>query len=219
MAEQEHSKKIQLTPSTAADPDPQGEITHLLAAWQQGDREAGEALMPLIVDDLRRLAASFLTKERTDHTLGPTALVNEVYLRLVHQNSLNWQNREHFFALAAKTMRRILIDHARRHGNLKRGGNFNKISLQDADQVANRKAPDLLALDDALNSLAIFDQRKASIVEMRYFVGLNIREIAQILDCSPATVNRQWTAAKAWLFRELNQQQDAGSPPPNLETQ
>jgi RNA polymerase sigma factor (TIGR02999 family) len=180
------------------------EITHLLEAWRQGDQQAAEAVMPLILEELRRLAASQLRKERADHTLQPTALVNEASLRLVNHREAEWKNRGHFFALAAKTMRRILIDHARSRNYTKRGGNIFKISLDHIDDLAGDQPQDLLALDAALNDLTALDPLKASIVELRFFVGLNLEEIAEHVGCSIATVSRHWLVAKAWLYRELS---------------
>ncbi len=184
----------------ASDP---ADVTQLLEAWSRGDSEAAEPLMRLVYQELRRLAASYLDRERPDHTLEPTALVHEAYLRLVEQKQRGWKNRGHFFAVAAKMMRRILVDHARSHQYGKRGGGAHKVPLA-AVQIAVVEAPDLVALDEALDDLAAFDPKKASIVELRFFVGLNLGEISEVLGLSTATVTRHWLAARAWLYRELS---------------
>ncbi len=184
-------------------PSSRGEVTLLLAAWSQGDRQAADELMPLVYGELRRLATGFLERERADHTLEPTALVHEAYLRLVGQRKGDWESRGHFFAIAAKMMRRILVDHARSRRMEKRGGGLPKVPLTEMEDLGCERPADLLALDEALESLAAFDARKASIVELRFFVGLSLHEIAEVLGCATATVTRHWLSARAWLYREM----------------
>jgi len=181
------------------------EVTLLLLAWSKGDRAALDQLMPLIYAELHRLAHRHLGAERPGHSLQTTALVNEAYLRLVEQKDLHLQNRAHFFAVAAQLMRRILVDYARARYNAKRGGGVLKLTLEDAAEVSAERSAEMVALDDALTSLAAFDQRKSHMVELRFFGGLNIEETAEILQVSPGTVMREWTRAKAWLQRELKQ--------------
>lgn len=176
------------------------DVTLLLNAWGDGKQEALDELMPLVYQELRKLARSYLRAERPDHTLQPTALVNEAYLRLVDQNGVHWRNRRHFFGIAAQLMRRILVDHARKRHADKRGGGGALLPFEDAKGVP-AKARELVALDDALSDFADIDPRSAKIVELRQFGGLSIDETAEILDVSPATVKRDWTAAKAWLRR------------------
>lgn len=183
------------------------DVTALLLSWSAGDKEAPARLMPLVYDELRRLAGSYLRRERSDHTLQPTALVNEAYLRVIDQTRVSWENRAQFFGLAARLMRNILIDHARERAAQKRGGDGNqamaRFSLDEA-RVANEEAgADLLALDEALTSLAKFDERKSKIVEMRFFGGLSVEETAAALGVSDKTVMREWRIAKMWLHREL----------------
>jgi RNA polymerase sigma-70 factor (ECF subfamily) len=181
------------------------EITDLLAAWSGGDRAALDRLLPLVYAELRRVAARRLARERAGHTLVPTALVHEAYLRLVEQHSAQWQGRAHFFGVAAELMRRILVDHARARAAAKRGAGQTLVSLDAAREPRGPGAPDVdvLALNAALDRLAELDPRQARIVELRYFGGLSVDETALILDLSPATVKRAWTMARAWLFREL----------------
>lgn len=179
------------------------EVTQLLVAWGSGDEAALDQLMPLVYDELRRLARRHLGSERREHTLQPTALVNEAYLKLANLHAVQWQGRAQFFALAAQAMRRILVDHARGRRYLKRGGDAQQISLDVSLMGANERAAEVIALDDALQGLAQFDTRKCRIVELRFFGGLSIEEVAQILQVSPGTVMRDWTLAKAWLQREL----------------
>ena len=179
------------------------EITQLLVAWGSGDQAALDQLMPLVYDELRRLARRHLGRERQDHTLQSAALVNEAYLKLVDQRAVQWQNRAQFFALAAQAMRRILVDHARGRQYQKRGGEARQISLDEALVVSHARTAEVLALDDALNGLAQFDARKCRIVELRFFGGLSIDETAHVLQVSPGTVMRDWTLAKAWLQREI----------------
>jgi RNA polymerase sigma factor (TIGR02999 family) len=179
-------------------------VTRLLADWSQGDREALDRLMPLVYDELRRLADSYLRRERRDHTLQPTALVHEAFVRLVGQD-LHLQNRAHFFGVAAQVMRCILVDHARARLTAKRGGEAQRLSLEEAIDAPAPREVDLIALDDALTDLARFDPQQARIVELRYFGGLTIEEVAQVLDISPATVKREWHLARTWLHREIGQ--------------
>ena len=176
------------------------DVTMLLNAWGDGKQDALDELMPLVYQELRKLARSYLRAERPEHTLQPTALVNEAYLRLVDQKNVRWQNRRHFFGIAAQLMRRILVDHARKRQSEKRGGGQTLIPFEDAKGVP-AKARDLVALDDALNDFATIDPRSAKIVELRQFGGLSIDETAEVLEISPATVKRDWTVAKAWLRR------------------
>ena len=178
-------------------------VTQLLAAWSEGDRSALERLLPLVEDELHRLAHRYMDRERKDHTLQTTALVNEAYLKLIDQK-INWQNRAHFFGIAAQIMRRILIDHARRHLGPQRGGG-KTISLEEVALVSNDRAAELVALDDALTSLARLDERKGRVVELRYFGGLSVEEAAAVLGVSVDTVTRDWRRAKAFLRRELSQ--------------
>lgn len=179
------------------------DVTGLLVRWRTGDREALDALTPLVYDELRRLAKSYLRRERPDHTLDGTALVHEAYMRLVDQRSVEWRNRNHFFALAAELIRRILVDHARARIAAKRGGANVKLSLDEALAPADEKDLNILALDDALLALASADPQQSRIVELRYFAGLTIEETADVLEISPATVKRDWTTAKAFLKREM----------------
>ncbi len=182
---------------------PEG-ITQLLLKWSDGDASAREKLMPLVYDELRRLAAKFLRRERANHTLQPTALVNEAYLLLIDQRKVEWQNRAQFFGLAAKLMRNILVDHARRHQAAKRGGEHYSVSLSKADRVSATSAVDLVALHETLERLTTHDPQKSNIVELRFFGGLTIEETAEVLDISHATVERDWKMARAWLRRELS---------------
>jgi RNA polymerase sigma factor (TIGR02999 family) len=179
------------------------EVTVLLAKWGQGDREALDALTPLVYNELRKLAKSYLRRERVGHTLEGTALVHEAYLRLIDQREVEWRNRNHFFALAAELIRRILVDHARARIAAKRGGNNIKLSLDEAMTPIDEKDLDLLALNDALDTLARTDAQQSRIVELRYFAGLTIEETADVLQISTATVKRDWVMAKAFLKREM----------------
>ena len=180
-----------------------GGITLLLLKWSGGDSSAREELMPLVHDELRRLAAKYMRRERVNHTLQPTALVNEAYLRLVDQQRVKWQNRAQFFGLAARLMRNILVDHARSHRAAKRGGQQYSVSLSRADRVLEKPEIDLVALHEALERLAVHDPQKSRIVELRFFGGLTIDETAEVLDISHATVERDWKMARAWLRSEL----------------
>ena len=183
---------------------PRQEVTQVLVAWDRGDEKAAERLMPLVYDELRRLARQYLARERSDHTLQATGLVHEAYLRLVDQNSMSWQNRAHFFSVAAKVMRRILVDHARSHCAEKRGGMREKLEFHEAFAPAGERAVDLIALDEALRTLATFDARQSQIVELRFFGGLTNEEIGEVLEISPRTIRREWRLAKAWLRREIS---------------
>jgi RNA polymerase sigma factor (TIGR02999 family) len=179
------------------------DVTALLVASSKGDEQALNQLLPLVYEELRRQADRYLKRERSDHTLQATALVHEAYIRLIDQK-VSWQNRAHFFGVAAEMMRRILIDHARGHQAAKRGSGGIKLSLEDVLNLTDEKAADLLALDDALKALAEMDPQKAKLVELRFFGGLSIEETAEVLDVGTATVTRQWRMAKAWLYQELN---------------
>jgi RNA polymerase sigma-70 factor (ECF subfamily) len=181
------------------------EINLLLDQYRDGHAEGFEKLMALVYDDLRKLAAWHLQSERPDHTLQPTALVHEVYLKLAAQDPVEWQNKAHFFALAAQVMRHILVDYARTRQREKRGGEHTKITLETALNLGSPSDPELIALDEALNALAEKDSRKSLIVELRYFGGLSIEETAESLGVSTTTVRREWTMAKAWLRREMRQ--------------
>jgi RNA polymerase sigma factor (TIGR02999 family) len=183
---------------------PTHEVTTLLMDWNNGQPEALEQLMPLVYDELRRIAGRYLRKERQDHTLQTTALVHEAYIRLIDQKQANWQNRAQFFGVAAQMMRRILVDHARGHTADKRGGGVAKLSLDEAIEIAEQREVDLIALDDALTTLAELDEQQCRVVELRYFGGLTVEEVAEVLKLSPATIKREWSMAKAWLHRELS---------------
>lgn len=181
----------------------QNQVTQLLLDWGNGDKAALEKLVPVVYQELRRLAAYYMRRERPGHTLQTSALVNEAYMRLVDYSQMRWQSRAHFFAVAAQAMRRILVEHARKRHFAKRGGGAVKVSFDEAAIVSQEQAADLVALDDALTSLEAMDERKARIVELRYIGGLNIEETAEVLAISAATVQREWRAAKAWLYREI----------------
>jgi len=185
-------------------PSEPNEITQLLVASRAGDAEALNRLLPLVYDELRRLAGHYLRRERSDHTLQPTALVHEAYLRLIDQN-VSWQNRAHFFGVAAQMMRRILVDYARGRLAAKRGSGAVKVSLDDALNLSDERAGDFVALDDALERLAEFDPQKSRIVELRFFGGLSVEEAAEVLGIGTATVTRQWKMAKAWLYQQVSQ--------------
>lgn len=185
---------------------PSADVTRLLAEWGGGDREALDRLIPLVYDELRRLADRYLRRERADHTLQPTALVNEAYMRLVGQSEVRWQNRAHFIGVAAQLMRRILVDHARGRVASKRGGGRQKLSLQALDSFFEEPDLDLVALDDALGELAEMDPQQSRIVELRFFGGLTIEETAEVVGVSPMTVKREWALAKAWLLRQVSRE-------------
>jgi len=191
-------------------PSDQG-ITQLLRAWGNGDRQALERLTPLVYEELHRAAHRYMADERAGHTLQTTALVNEVYLRLVDVRGVSWQNRAHFFAICARTMRRILIDFARSRQYQKRGGEAVSVALDDALGVSAQPAVDLVALDDALKGLAKLDLRKIEVVELRFFGGLSVEETAEVLKISPDTVMRDWKFARAWLARELSGKKPDGT--------
>ena len=183
-------------------PSPQ-QVTGLLVDWGNGDQSALEKLLPLVHDELRRLASRYMRRENPGHTLQTSALVNEAYLRLVDQKHVRWQNRAHFFGIAAQLMRRILVDHARSHQYAKRGGGALKVSLDETAVVSRERAAEFVALDEALDELAAFDERKGRIVELRFFGGLSLEETAEVMGVSSPTVQREWRAAKAWLHRML----------------
>ena len=198
---------------------PSQNITKLLVDWRNGDQEALDQLMPLVYDELRRMANHYMRNERKGHTLQTSALVNEAYLRLVDHENIDWQNRSHFFGLAAQAMRRILVDHARSRNYQKRGGNAERVSLDEAANFAEERATELIALDEALQELAKLDPRKSRIVEMRYFGGLTGEETAEALGISTATVARDWETAKAWLLRELSRTESMARPAANTSAQ
>jgi RNA polymerase sigma-70 factor, ECF subfamily len=179
-----------------------GDVSKLLLAWSDGDRRALDRLTPIVYKELHRLARRYMQRERPGHSLQTTALVHEAYMRLVDYKRMQWQNRAHFFAVSAQVMRRILVEHARRR-NLKRGGARQHVSLEEAAVVGGGLPTDLVALDDAMNVLARLDPRKQQVVEMRFFGGLSVDEIAEVLKVSAVTVMRDWSTAKAWLYREL----------------
>ena len=178
-------------------------VTQLLVRWRDGDREALDTLMPLVYAELRRLAQHYLSRERTDHTLQSTALVHEAYLRLAGQNPPHWENRAHFFGIAAHIMRQILVEYARAKNTAKRGGGTCKITLDDALEIQQKTDVDVIALDAALDRLSELDPQQSRIVEMRFFAGLTIEDTAEVIGVSPATVKRDWTSARAWLHREI----------------
>jgi RNA polymerase sigma factor (TIGR02999 family) len=178
------------------------QVCELLRVWSAGDTSALERLTPIVYDELHRLARRYMRGERPGHSLQTTALVNEAYMRLVGYEHMQWQDRAHFFAVSAQVMRRILVEHARRH-NVKRGGDVPHVSLDEAALVGGNRAADLVALDDAMHTLAQLDPRKAQVVDMRFFGGLSVDETADVLKVSAATVMRDWITAKAWLYREL----------------
>jgi RNA polymerase sigma factor (TIGR02999 family) len=182
---------------------PRNEVTELLLAWNTGDRSALDRLMPLVYQELRRLARQYMRSESPDHSLQATVLVNEAYIRLVDQRRVNWKNRAHFFGAAAQIIRRVLVDHARGRGRLKRGGDALKVSFDEKIGLRSEVQWDLVALDDALDQLAKLDPQQERVVELRYFTGLSIEETAEALGISPATVKRDWATARAWLFREM----------------
>jgi len=179
------------------------DVTQLLLAWNNGDPSALDRLMPVVYQELRRLARRHLRAEEAAHSLQATALVNDVYIRLVDQKQVNWQNRAHFFGAAAQIIRRVLVDHARARHRLKRGGDTLRITLNEEINVAVPTEVDIVALDNVLNRLAALDPQQERIIELRFFTGLSIEETAAALNISPATVKRDWTTARAWLYREL----------------
>jgi RNA polymerase sigma factor (TIGR02999 family) len=181
----------------------QHQITQLLAEWREGNQSALDELYPLVYEELHRLARRYMSRERKGHTLQATALINEAYVRLVDQRNVHWANRSHFFAISAQIMRRILIDHARRHAYAKRGGGAQQVSLDEVATVALELSSELVRLDEALKSLAEMDPRRSQVVELRYFGGLNNEEIAGVLKVSENTVTRDWNMARAWLYQQL----------------
>jgi RNA polymerase sigma factor (TIGR02999 family) len=184
--------------------EPPNQVTELLQGWRGGDGKALDALLPLVYKELRRLAHFQLRNERADHTLQSSALVHEAYLRLVGANPPRWESRTHFFAIASQLMRQILVDYARQHRAAKRGGSACKVSLQDAMVMPRQTDIDVIALDDALQTLAKIDERQSRVVELRFFAGLSVEEISEALEVGSATVQRDWTAARAWLYREMS---------------
>ena len=187
-------------------------IQALLAELQAGDTQAARRLMPLVYDEFREIAARYLRRERGNHTLQPTALVNEAYLRLIDQSRVQWQGKTHFFAVGAQAMRRVLVDHARSRERLKRGGQRARVTLDEAVALSPERDEDVLALDEALEKLAALDDRQARIVELRFFAGLNVEEVAQLLGVSKRTVEGDWTMARAWLHRELAGPKSSSAP-------
>jgi RNA polymerase sigma factor (TIGR02999 family) len=183
---------------------PPNEITHLLLCWSRGDRAALDQLMPVVYEELHKLAHSYLRRERSDHTLQPTALINEAYLRLVKQDFPEWQSRRHFYGVAAQLMRQILVEYARTRAADKRGGDMQKFSLDETLTFCDEQAAELVALDDALVALSQFDERKVRIIELRYFGGLSLEETADALGLSVATIGHEMRLARAWLRREMN---------------
>ncbi len=188
----------------------QSQITQLLKQWGEGQSQALDELMPLVYNELKRLARSYLRRERPDHTLQSAALVNEAYVRLIDQNQVQWQNRAHFFGIAAQMMRRILVDHARSRLADKRGAGAPVLSLDEVVAEAQNQSINLLGLDEALTRLEKIDSHQAKIVELRFFSGLSIEETATVLAVSPATLKREWAAARAWLYREVSAKANAG---------
>ena len=179
------------------------EVSQLLLDWSNGNQAALDRLTPLVYEELHRLAHRHMRLERPNHTLQTTALVNEAYVRLVDQRNLHWKNRAHFFSIASRLMRRILVDLARAHHRAKRGGGALEVSLDEAAIVSSERATELVALDEALTNLAAFDQRKSQVVELRFFGGMSVEETAEAMRLSPITIKREWSAAKAWLYRAL----------------
>jgi RNA polymerase sigma-70 factor, ECF subfamily len=189
--------------TTDVNSQPHTQVTQLLQQWQEGNQEALETLMPLVYKELKRLAGSYLRRERADHTLQSAALVNEAYLRLVDQSQTRWQNKAHFYGIAAQMMRRVLADHARGHNAAKRGAGMPELELNEAMAQAQSRSVDVLDLEEALQKLEKLDPQQGKIVELRFFSGLSIEDTANVLGISPATVKRDWAAARAWLFREV----------------
>jgi len=183
---------------------PSNQVTELLYRWRRGDQSALDALVPLVYNELRRIANHYLQAERSDHTLQSTALVHEAYVRLAEQDLPQWQNRAHFFAVAAQLMRQILVDHARSHRASKRGGNVYKMALDEAEEEPLAVDVDIIALDDALKSLGEMDPQQSRVVELKFFGGLSIEDTAEALGISASTVKRDWITARAWLYRELD---------------
>lgn len=185
------------------------EITQLLCNWREGDTQAFERLVPLVYPELRRMARRQMARENPNHTLQTSALINEAYLKLIDRQQTDWHDRAHFYAVAAQVMRHILVDHARRHLYGKRGGGAQHVPLEETEIIKDERAADLVAMDEALRGLAKLDPRRSQIVELKFFAGLNAEEIAEVLGISPATVTREWRAAKAWLRHTITGQQFA----------
>lgn len=183
------------------------EITQLLVNWANGDQTALDALMPMVYGELHRLAHHYMRRERPGHTIQTTALVNEAYLKLVDQRNTRWQNRAQFFAISAKLMRRILVDHARSYAYAKRGGGIQKVSLREVADLSSISASEIVMLDEALVLLAEIDSRQSQIVELRFFGGLTIKETAEVMGLSPATIKLEWRTARAWLYRHMKKDQ------------
>jgi RNA polymerase sigma factor (TIGR02999 family) len=194
-------KLLYAPPEMPTDPE---NITDLLVSYGRGDKESLDKLMPVVYDELRRQAARYLRREQPGHTLQTTALIHEAYVRLVDQRNVQWQNRAHFFGIAAQMMRRILVDHARTKKRAKRGGSDIKVSLDDATVAVKGQDLDVVALDEALERMAEIDEQQSRVVELRFFSGLTVEETAEVMGISPATVKRDWSMAKAWLHRELS---------------
>jgi RNA polymerase sigma factor (TIGR02999 family) len=190
-------------------------VTELLLAWQAGDQAALDKLLPAVQPELRRIARRHMAGERRGHLLQPTALINEAYLRLAASKDIQWRGRAHFFAVAAQVMRRVLVDYARERARAKRGGGAFRISLSDAEHLGVPRPPDVMALHDALNALEKFDRRKSKVIELKFFGGLSLQEIADVLQVSVGTVRRDWSLARAWLYRELG---DTGRRDTSLDT-
>jgi RNA polymerase sigma factor (TIGR02999 family) len=193
-----------INPAIQMTQPPTHELTQLLNAWSEGDRAALDKLTPFVYEELRRLAHSYMNRERKGHTLQTTALVHEAYLRLFNREQIHWQNRAHFFAIAAQLMRCILVDHARGHASQKRGGKAQMVSLDEAAVISQEQASEVIALDEALQGLAAIDPQQSRIVELRFFGGLSVDETAEVLSLSPATIKREWSSAKLWLHREIS---------------
>ncbi|HSE43614.1 MAG TPA: sigma-70 family RNA polymerase sigma factor [Acidobacteriota bacterium] len=181
------------------------EISQLLSAWSNGDQEALDKLTPLVYEELHRIAGRYMRRENPGHTLQTSALVNEAYIKLIDQKNVQWQNRAHFFGIAAQLMRRILVDHARKRARVRRGAGATKLSLNETAIVAQSRDTEFILIDNALKNLARIDPSKSRIVEMRFFAGLTTEEIAEVEKVSPSTIEREWRKAKAWLYREINQ--------------
>jgi len=179
-----------------------GQVTLLLRAMKNGDQAAAEKLLPLVYKELHRLAKSYMRRERPDHTLQPTALIHEAYLRLAHDD-VDWQSHQHFIGVAANVMRRVLVDHARAHNAEMRGGGMQRVELDEGLAISKERSTEVIALHDALNSLEALNPRRAKVVELRYFGGLSVEEIAAVLDMSPRSVKRDWALARPWLFKEM----------------
>lgn len=182
---------------------PRNDVTQLLLDWGKGNKDALNHITPILYEELRRLADGYLRRERSDHTLQPTALVHEAYMKLADQTQLGWQNRAHFFGIAAQVMRHILVDHSRRHRAAKRGGGGPKVPIDEGIVMSQERPADVVALDDALKTLAKFDERKSKVIELRYFGGLTVEEMAEVLGVSVATIGRELRMAQAWLQREM----------------